>query len=157
MYRFEDQGLTLRLFKDGADALANLDTVEAVNYGPGWIAKNKLGRWIDAHGDLPSDWQPAAKLKTGASIFPDPVRLSTLFDGPLELFDHGHIQTSGHASRFKTGTLALPGRPDELLVVRFHNFQFNAMQKRLDAVFEALRNGVHGGYYFASAFRDLCL
>lgn len=64
MYRYEDQGLTLRLFKDEHDAKIHSDAVSVARYGPGAIAKNKLGRWLDAHGVLPFSWTPSAKLLT---------------------------------------------------------------------------------------------
>lgn len=62
MWRFEDRGLTLRLFKDEVDALTNSNAFEAVSYGCGWIGKNPQGRWIDAHGVLPLEWSPRAEL-----------------------------------------------------------------------------------------------
>lgn len=60
MYRFEDRGLTLRLFRDERDVeLSGSNT--ATQYGAGFIAKNRAGRWMDAHGPLPLDWAPAAE------------------------------------------------------------------------------------------------
>lgn len=79
------------------------------------------------------------------------------FGGPLVLFDQSHVKTPEHAALFKTGYLTLPGREPENVAIRFFNFQYNAHQKRDDAVFEVRRNGEHAGYYFASAFRTLCL
>lgn len=62
MSRFEDQGLTLRLFKDEHDAKAHSDSVSVARYGPGVIGKNTHGQWIDAQGVLPSEWVPSAKM-----------------------------------------------------------------------------------------------
>lgn len=62
MFRFEDQGLTLRLFADQQDAMRSPDAIEASAYGPGAIAKDASGRWFDAHGLLPIQWAPDAKL-----------------------------------------------------------------------------------------------
>lgn len=64
MYCFEDQGLTLRLFASEDDAKFNSNAVSVARYGPGVIAKNQLGKWIDAHGVLPEQWSPSAKLLT---------------------------------------------------------------------------------------------
>ncbi|MDT8992831.1 hypothetical protein RQP54_18300 [Curvibacter sp. APW13] len=87
-----------------------------------------------------------------------PLPMGTLFDGPVRLHDHGHIQTPEHAALFKTGELDLPGQPIQHVAVRFCNFAFNAAQKRADAVFEALdTTGQHLGHYFASAFKTLVL
>lgn len=57
-YRFEDRGLTLRLFKSELDALAYPCAREPMRYAVGWIAKNDAGRWIDGDGVLPPNWQP---------------------------------------------------------------------------------------------------
>jgi hypothetical protein len=82
---------------------------------------------------------------------------SQCFDGALQLFDHGHIQTAFHARMFKTGELCIPGHAPEYVAIRFFNFQFNAVQDRLDAVYTVLRNGQCAGEYFASTFRHLWL
>lgn len=60
MYRFEDRGVTLRLFRD-ADDTRSAGNTEPTAYACGFIAKNSAGRWIDAHGQLPIDWTPLAK------------------------------------------------------------------------------------------------
>ena len=57
-YRFEDRGLTLRLFRSERDALAYPNAREPLRYATGWIAKNEAGRWIDGDGVLPPNWQP---------------------------------------------------------------------------------------------------
>jgi len=85
------------------------------------------------------------------------IALAACFGDPLKLFDHSHITTDAHAALFKTGELALPDRAPEYVSIRHHNFQYNEMQKRVDAVFEVIRDGEHTGYYFASAFKTLCL
>lgn len=87
--------------------------------------------------------------------------MSCFGDGePLELFDHSHVQSVEHASLYKTGELALPGRAPQIVSVVFANFQFNAMQGRYDPVFEVNieNNGVmERHFFFASAFRTLGL
>lgn len=64
MQRLEDQGLTLRLFRDMHDAKSNSDIFSAFQYGNGALGKDKLGRWVDAHGVLPLEWVPNEKLLT---------------------------------------------------------------------------------------------
>lgn len=61
MYRFEDRGLTLRLFRDANDAKSAGHSLPTA-YACGFIAKNSDCRWVDAHGPLPLDWVPLAKL-----------------------------------------------------------------------------------------------
>ncbi len=87
-----------------------------------------------------------------------PPSMATLFDGPVKLHDHSHIKTPEHAALFKTGELDLPGQLPVVVAVRYSNFAFNAAQKRVDAIFEALdASGRHLGHYFASAYRTLVL
>ena len=62
MWRFEDKGLTLRLFKDVQDAKNHPESETVLLYGPGVICKNKQGHWFDAHGVLPYHWVPNSKL-----------------------------------------------------------------------------------------------
>lgn len=81
----------------------------------------------------------------------------SVFNGPLELFDHGHIQTADHAKLFKVGWLKLPGYPEVCVAVRFAHFQFNRWQNRQDAVFEVRQRSEFVGHYFASAFKSLIL
>ncbi len=57
-FRFEDRGLTLRLFVSQRDALAYPTARDQIQYATGWIAKNDAGRWIDGDGVLPPGWQP---------------------------------------------------------------------------------------------------
>ena len=57
-YRFEDRGLTLRLFVSERDALAYPNARDPMRYATGWIAKNENGSWIDGDGVLPQNWQP---------------------------------------------------------------------------------------------------
>ena len=87
----------------------------------------------------------------------EPLTCASVFDGPLEPFDHGHIQTPEHAALFKTGELKIPGHAPEIVGVRFFSFQFNAHQNRSEAIFEIFRNGQSTGTYFASAFKSLTL
>jgi len=61
-FRFEDRGLTLRLFVSLRDAMAYPTAREPVRYATGWIAKNDTGRWIDGDGVLPPNWTPAPDL-----------------------------------------------------------------------------------------------
>lgn len=61
-FRFEDRGLTLRLFVTKADALTYPGARQPIRYATGWIAKNEAGRWIDGDGVLPPSWQPAPEL-----------------------------------------------------------------------------------------------
>lgn len=60
MNRFEDRGLTLRLFRDEQDVKSS-DCTLPTHYACGFIAKNSQGRWVDAHGPLPLDWVPLSK------------------------------------------------------------------------------------------------
>ena len=57
--RFEDRGLTLRLFRNEQDMAANPLAKQPTRYSYGWIAKNPEGRWIDAYGPLPLTWKPS--------------------------------------------------------------------------------------------------
>ncbi|GAB3429859.1 hypothetical protein GCM10027395_17330 [Giesbergeria sinuosa] len=57
-FRFEDCGLTLRLFVNERDALMYPNAREPTRYSTGWIAKNEDGLWIDGDGVLPPNWQP---------------------------------------------------------------------------------------------------
>ena len=61
-YRYEDRGLTLRLFVSMRDAMAYPDAREPMRYATGWIAKNGAGRWVDGDGVLPPNWQPLPAL-----------------------------------------------------------------------------------------------
>ena len=63
-FRFEDRGLTLRLFVSMRDAMAYPTASEPARYAVGWIAKNDAGRWIDGDGVLPPTWTPAPELLT---------------------------------------------------------------------------------------------
>ena len=63
-FRFEDRGLTLRLFVSKQDALAYPNAREPMHYATGWIAKNDVGRWIDGDGVLPPNWQPRPTFLT---------------------------------------------------------------------------------------------
>lgn len=56
--RFEDQGLALRLFATEREALKAIGSHLALMYGPGWLAKNGAGRWMDENGFLPAKWAP---------------------------------------------------------------------------------------------------
>lgn len=94
-------------------------------------------------------------LESGSAL-PSLLGVS-VFDGPLELFDHGHIKTENHAALFKTGWLKLPGQNAVCVAVKFAHFQFNHMQKRPDPVFEVRQDGKFVGHYFASAFKSLIL
>lgn len=94
-------------------------------------------------------------LESGTAL-PSILGMS-VFDGPLELFDHGHIQTDTHAALFKTGWLKLPGHEAVCVAVKFANFQFNHWHKRPDPVFEVRQAGQFVGHYFASAFKSFCL
>jgi hypothetical protein len=62
MGRFEDQGITLRLFHDEHDAKINGGALVVARYGPGVIGRDDQGFWIDAHGRLPLNWQPQERL-----------------------------------------------------------------------------------------------
>lgn len=64
-FRFEDRGLTLRLFVSMRDAMAYPLACEPARYATGWIAKNNVGRWIDGDGVLPRYWMPAPELLNG--------------------------------------------------------------------------------------------
>ena len=99
----------------------------------------------------------AAPIPQPARALPSRVTARTCFDGALELFDHGHIQRASHARLFKTGLLCMPGHAPQTVAVRFFNFQFNAMQDRLDAVYSVWRDGQRVGEFFASAFKHLWL
>ena len=61
-FRFDDQGLALRLFVSKRDALAYPGAKWPMKYAVGWIAKNDAGRWIDCDGVLPPKWQPRPTL-----------------------------------------------------------------------------------------------
>lgn len=60
--RFEDRGVTLRLFPNEAAATQSPDFVKAAEYACGWLAKNRAGRWIDSSGVLPPNWSPDPSL-----------------------------------------------------------------------------------------------
>ncbi len=60
--RFVDRGVTLRLFPERADALVNGFLTDATEYACGWLAKDRQGRWADAHGPLPAGWEPDPAL-----------------------------------------------------------------------------------------------
>lgn len=60
--RFEDRGLTLRLFRNAPEAKWFLDTVSVAAYGPGFISKNTHGQWLDSDGVLPLGWTPNSEL-----------------------------------------------------------------------------------------------
>ena len=61
-FRFEDRGLTLRLFVSMRDAMAYPTAREPARYAVGWLAKNDAGRWIDGDGVLPPNWEPEPEL-----------------------------------------------------------------------------------------------
>lgn len=78
IHRYEDRGLTLRLFKDDLDAIAaHPDFPQAVSYASGWIAwVQGECRWYDAAGILPVSWSPNLdRLKRGV----DPVTEAMVF------------------------------------------------------------------------------
>lgn len=56
--RLEEKGLTIRLFSKERSASAYPGTVSTLYYQTGWLAKNSDGRWVDADGVLPPNWQP---------------------------------------------------------------------------------------------------
>ena len=61
-YGLDDNGLTLRLFINEKDALSHPCAQSPTQYGCGWIARDDAGRWIDAHGVLPTAWRPQRRL-----------------------------------------------------------------------------------------------
>jgi len=61
-FRFEDRGVTLRLFVSESGSRAHPATRESARYAMGWIAKDDVGRWVDDAGVLPPDWTPAPEL-----------------------------------------------------------------------------------------------
>lgn len=62
LFRFEDQGLTLRLFVSKESAESHTGAEHVVKYAVGWLVKNNAGRWVDAYGLLPLEWQPQEHL-----------------------------------------------------------------------------------------------
>jgi hypothetical protein len=64
MTRFEDDGLTLRLFVNLQDAKHAVGhrAFQVAQYGPGALIKGRDGRWHDAHGRLPEIWTPKEEL-----------------------------------------------------------------------------------------------
>lgn len=60
-YRLEDQGLTIRLFRDQQEAAKSPGAHTPVEYAFGWLVRNGAGRYIDAHGMLPADWKPSVE------------------------------------------------------------------------------------------------
>ena len=62
VYRVEDRGLIMRLFKDERDARSFPNAHSPMKYGCGWIAMNDAGRWVDAGGVLPPTWQPMLEM-----------------------------------------------------------------------------------------------
>lgn len=152
-----------------ADALALADRLDGLrSFGPERFAElqaavNTIRSLVSL---IPDTNTPVAPLKTprdeaatSSKASPSPTpSMASLFDGPVRLYDHGHIKAPEHATLFKTGELDLPGQPILVVAVRYSNFAFNAAQKRTDAIFEALdSDGRHIGHYFASAFRTLML
>ena len=57
-HRYEDRGMTLRMFVNEQDALSHPDARQAVRYATGWLAKRRDGRWLDGLGPLPLGWTP---------------------------------------------------------------------------------------------------
>lgn len=57
-HRYQDRGMTLRMFVNAQDALSHPDALQAVRYATGWLAKLQDGRWLDAGGPLPPRWTP---------------------------------------------------------------------------------------------------
>lgn len=107
-----------------------------------WYQSYSAGRFINFAPDLESD----------------SIQTLSVFDGPAEYFDHGHIQTDQHASLFRTGDLKLPGQPPKTVGVAFHHFTYSAHFKRKDAIFQAFdHDKTFLGHYFASAFSSLVL
>lgn len=60
--RFEDQGITLRLFPSEQEARKAFGAHTVTPYGPGWLAQNGAGRWFDEGGLLAATWRPAHDL-----------------------------------------------------------------------------------------------
>jgi hypothetical protein len=60
--RYEDRGLTLRLFPNESAASQCPDSAKAVEYACGWLAINRARRYVDASGVLPPDWKPEPSL-----------------------------------------------------------------------------------------------
>lgn len=69
MLRLEDRGVTLRLFRHAAKAIAQALT--PVAYGFGFVAKDETGQWVDAWGPLPQDWSPTRALLEAQADFAD--------------------------------------------------------------------------------------
>jgi hypothetical protein len=60
--RYEDRGLTLRLYPNEAGASQSPDSAKTVEYACGWLSINRAGRYVDAGGVLPPEWQPEPSL-----------------------------------------------------------------------------------------------
>lgn len=56
--RLEDNGITLRLFRDERSGRRQVHAAAAHRYGMGWIASDEDGQWFDRAGRLPSHWRP---------------------------------------------------------------------------------------------------
>ena len=60
--RYEDRGVTLRLFPNESAASQSPDSKKAVEYACGWLSINSARRYVDAGGVLPPTWQPDPAL-----------------------------------------------------------------------------------------------
>lgn len=60
--RYEDRGVTLRLYPNESAASQTPDSAKVVEYACGWLSINRAGRYVDAHGVLPPNWEPEPSL-----------------------------------------------------------------------------------------------
>ena len=68
--RYEDRGVTLRLFPNESAASQSPDSLKQTEYACGWLAINRAGRYCDAHGVLPPAWKPDSSLLRADVIKP---------------------------------------------------------------------------------------
>ena len=66
--RYEDRGLTLRLYPNEAGASQSPDSAKTVEYACGWLSINRAGRYVDAGGVLPPEWQPHTREENQAVL-----------------------------------------------------------------------------------------
>lgn len=59
--RLDSDGITLRLFPTERSAGTLVGTRKVARHLCGWVRLNEDGRWEDADGVLPPDWQPTAE------------------------------------------------------------------------------------------------
>lgn len=68
-YRYEDRGITLRLFESAELAMKHPDTDSAVRFQGGWLGRTLHGSYMDCDGEVPTERFPSGMFEIRSGNF----------------------------------------------------------------------------------------